>query len=154
MKNPSLCCDQDSGKIHPALKEYFGYILKKSAFRFKHEQEKALKSYDIFPQHIGILKILMMTPSINQITLGDEMGVDKATMVKFLDHLEKKKLVRRVVDPNDRRGKLIKITAPGQERLNEAGNALKDVTEAFLKPLSKSDRKVLHGMLLKLISSS
>lgn len=154
MKNAVPCYDQDSGKIHPALKEYFGYILKKSAFRFKHKQEEALKSYGLIPPHMAILKILMITPTINQITLGDELGVDKATMVKLLDKLEKKKLVRRVVDPNDRRGKLIEISASGQKKLVEMGAIMEGVTEDFLKPLNKAERKFLHEMLLKLISNS
>jgi DNA-binding MarR family transcriptional regulator len=152
-----LSCEQiesDPLKIHPALKEYFGYILKKSAILFKHMQEKALEPYDLIPPHIAILKILMITPALNQMTLSDELGIDKATMVKLIDHLEKKKLVRRVTDSKDRRGKLIEITPTGHKKFDEMANLMREVGDEFLAPLTKSQSKELHSLLLKLISRS
>lgn len=148
---PCYAQEVDSGKIHPALKEYFGYLLKKTAFRFKAQQEELLQQFKLSPPHIAILKVLWLTPSLNQMTIGDELGVDKATMVKLLDGLEKKKLIRRVMDPNDRRGKLIEITPMGQKKLDEMQKVMTDFTEEFLEPLTKAERKTLHELLLRLV---
>lgn len=148
-------CEQtvfDPLKIHPALKEYFGYSLKMTALRYKHKQEEALEPFGVYPQHMGILRILMMTSSLNQMALGDQLGIDKATMVKLIDHLEKKGFVRRIVDPSDRRGKLIEVTVKGEKKFAEVAIVMRQVSDEFLLPLTKKEKTLLHSMLIKLIS--
>lgn len=141
----------DSLTIHPVLKQYFGYSLNKCAARFKSLQIEALSPYGIIPQHMGILHILKASEPLNQASLGDEMGIDKATMVKLIDCLEQKKLVVRITDPNDRRGKLIQITPKGAEFLTKTSKVIQKVMEDFLKPLSRGESEVLKKTLSKLL---
>lgn len=144
----------DPKKIHPALKEYFGYCLKKTAMLYKSGQEEVLRPFKIQAPNMAVLRILIITPSLNQNTIADELGIDKATMVKLIDQLEKMKYVRRTVDPKDRRGKIIDITALGQKKFEEMAKVITEHGENFLSPLTKAERAELHKLLLKLISPS
>jgi hypothetical protein len=56
---------------------------------------------------------------------------DKNSVVKLVDSLEEKKLVRRVNSPDDRRRNLIKVTAKA-ERIKE------DVTDIALRAVEKT----------------
>ena len=44
---------------------------------------------------------------------------DKASVTRLVDHLEKRQLVHRVLDPLDRRQKLVHLTADGQQHYRE-----------------------------------
>ncbi len=43
----------------------------------------------VSPQ-FGILRLLQLLGPMSQITLGQDLGIDKASMVKFIDGIEKK----------------------------------------------------------------
>ena len=73
-------------------------------------------------------------------------------MTKRLDRLEASGLIRREVDPRDRRGKLIALTDEGRELIDRAVEGHLENEERLLSSLSRSERKqlaeLLRGMLL------
>lgn len=82
--------------------------------------------------------------------LAKEMMLSSSAMTNRLDRLEKRGLIRRSVDPNDRRA--LKIV------LSEAGFALADdivvshvkTEERMLGALSETERQQLRGLLAKI----
>jgi DNA-binding MarR family transcriptional regulator len=48
--------------------------------------------------------------AVRQIVLAERMGVEPMTLSGFIDRLEERHLVRRTVDPADRRARLIELT--------------------------------------------
>lgn len=46
--------------------------------------------------------------------VAEKMGKDKSAIVRMVDQLEKKELLRRVVDQNDRRKNLLFVTKKGE----------------------------------------
>ena len=95
---------KDEMKINPALREYFGYCFFKAGARLRLLMDEALQSHRMQCHHFGIMRVLKINTIISQIQLGDELGIDKASMVKLIDHLEKNKYVTRQTDTKDRRG--------------------------------------------------
>jgi DNA-binding MarR family transcriptional regulator len=85
--------------------------------------------------------------------LGQLLRIDPATMVWFIDHLEKKGLVQRGVHPKDRRAYLVELTSDGKTVLRQAARRLDRLEEEFLKPLSAAERKDLTRLLGKLFRS-
>lgn len=142
---------QDETKIHPVLSEYFGYSLYKANAWFRLLQNDALKMYDMQTFHLGILKVLEVSGPKSQIELGDELGIDKASMVKLIDHLESKKLVERHGHLTDRRIKSIVLTKNAKQLIKMCSQARGKVEKEFFKKLSTSEEKTfrrLVGMVL------
>ena len=64
-----------------------------------------------------------------------------------MDRLEAEGLVRRVDDPNDRRGVRASVTPLGVERQAAGAKQLAQVQKEFAKTLAATDREALVRML-------
>lgn len=150
-KNAECRIEPSVLKVHPLLKNYFGYCLYKSAMRLRSELDKAYENLHLIAPQCGILYLLEHTGDMSQIALGDELGIDKTSMVKLIDGLEKNKLVERRVDTVDRRVKLVSITKKGLKQLAEVRSIKKTVEDEFLKVLTPEERKSLESIMPKLL---
>lgn len=137
-------------RIHPALKDNFGYVFAKSAAVYRQRLSQALDPLGLLPPQMGILFILRVSEPLNQLTLGEELGIDKATMVRLIDGLEEKNLVTRESSTEDRRAKLVRITRAGREMAARLEKLRTTLESDFLAPLSESERKQLRTLIAKL----
>lgn len=146
---PLIC---DTPEVHPALREYFGYCFYKAALRLRASiTDTVIAGGLAFTQQLGILVILRSSEPINQVTLGQALGIDKATMVKLIDGLEKRKLVERLTGSHDRRTKRVRITPRGREFSLKLQAEVRQVEERFLSKLTAEEQRVLRGALPKLL---
>ena len=65
---------------------------------------------NITPEQFLVLDILWKEQSLSQQKIADIIQKDKNSVTKIIDSLDKKNLVRRVVDKNDRRINKIELT--------------------------------------------
>lgn len=135
-------------KVHPGLKSFFGYSLHKSGLilRGMMENHPLLLENELSGLHCGILYILKTGAVANQLTLGTELGIDKATIVKIIDKLEDQKLVKRVVDPKDRRSKLVSLTEKGKKFLEKVRLMRSELEEKAFATFSKEDEAHLRRL--------
>jgi len=89
-------------------------------------------------------------PASQQEVVG-RLGIDRTTMVAFLDTLEGKGLVSRRPDARDRRRNVIVLTAAGHDRLREGTQASDDAERRFLTPLTRPAAEQLRRALSSLI---
>ena len=136
--------------VHPVLKQYFGYCFGKAALKYKAMMTQKLESQGIVSPQLGILRLLQVLGPTSQIALGQDMGIDKASMVKFLDGLEKKKWIQRLPDSQDRRIKLVEVTTKGEEAIKKLTTLHLEVVKEFLSPLSKAEQEVLKDLVSRL----
>ena len=150
LENSPFAAETGYTGVHPALKTYFGYCFSKAVLKYKSLLTSGLEPFDIVSPQLGIMKLLSQSGPASQMALGQDMAIDKASMVKFIDGLEKKKWVRRVPDKKDRRIKSVEMTAKGNKMLQEISLVHARVAEEFLAPLTLEERKVLKGLLERL----
>lgn len=137
--------------VHPALKEYFSYRFYKIAMRLRAELNEALEQYGMISTHLGILRVLYKEGPASQADLGRGMGIDKASMVKFLDEMEKRGFIRRIAVKGDRRVKRISITPNGSAKLRAGTKKRSEVEKRFFSPLGRNELIALDRTLGKLI---
>ena len=142
---------QDETRVHPVLKEYVGYCLFKASAWLRSIQDAALKEHKVQSHHLGVLKVLEVSGRQSQIQLGDEMGFDKASMVKIIDHLEKQKLVERQPHPTDRRVKNVMITARGLKLIKTSGEVREKVEKQFFGDLTSDEQKIFRQLISRVI---
>lgn len=141
----------DETVVNPMLKGYFGYCLFKCSAKFRALMDESLSKYKIQVHHLGVLKLLELNGPSSQIKLGDDLGIDKATMVKMIDHLEKNKLVLRRVDPKDRRIKNIEMTAFGRRLFRNCHKVKLKAEKEFFKDLDPKQVESLKQILITLL---
>jgi DNA-binding MarR family transcriptional regulator len=140
--------------LHPALIPNFGYCFTKSALKFRKMLSDELEAIGIQLPHQAMMIVLGKAGPMNQISIGDEMGIDKATMVKLIDQLEESGFVRRNAHSNDRRVKVVELTAKGHAMLPKMAALRQKVESKYLSSLSKSEANELRRLIIKLVHAS
>lgn len=141
-------------KVHPGLKAFFGYSLYKAGITLRALMEdKHLYKYELAAPDCGILYVLHTGSVLNQLTLGQELGIDKATIVKIIDKLEKLKLVKRDVDPTDRRSKIVSLTTKGSAMLEKIKIIRSEVETEVFKQFTKEDEAQLRRLVPQLLEA-
>jgi DNA-binding MarR family transcriptional regulator len=90
---------------------------------------------------------------MNPTTLFNSVVLSSGAMTNRLDRLEEMGLVRRLPDPNDRRGRLVELTVKGRELVDKAATAHLANEERLLGGMSPTDRTKLADLLRKLLLS-
>src|SRR5260370_24443997 len=81
------------------------------------------------------------------------MMVTSGTMTNRIDRLAEKGLVRRIPDPEDRRGILVELTEQGRELIDSALIAHVANEALLLQPLSREEQHTLAALLRKWLAS-
>jgi DNA-binding MarR family transcriptional regulator len=85
--------------------------------------------------------------------LCKDLDVSTGAMTNRLDKLERRGLVCRAPDPQDRRGVLLELTATGRERLDEYIGAGAERERELLDDLTLREKQQLNRLLSKLLIS-
>jgi DNA-binding MarR family transcriptional regulator len=153
MSKKKLISEHVPNTVHPLFRSRLCYSLSKTGVLFRTILESSLKSYGLLPPQAGILHILIGYGEYNQNLLGQEMSIDKASMVKFIDGLEELGLVTRTTDPNDRRAKLLTLTTKGKKTQKKISELHANLEKEILKNLTASEVTQLKSILPKVLES-
>ena len=87
----------------------------------------------------------------SQRVLGERLRKDPADMVRLIDAAEANGVVRRDLDPHDRRRRTVSLTPEGESALAAATRTALRVQDELLAPLSAAERLTLHEFLERLL---
>jgi DNA-binding MarR family transcriptional regulator len=91
-------------------------------------------------------------PSTWQVSdLAEVFGVSLPAMSRAVDGLVKKELATRVEDPTDRRVRLVRITAAGNDLVDELTTVKRNGLEAFAATLTATQRRKLDAAVESLM---
>ncbi len=82
--------------------------------------------------------------------LAKDMMLSTSAMTNRLDRLEKRGLVKRAMDPNDRRGLRIILTDAGTALADEMVVTHVETEERLLAPLDEAERMQIRALLSKI----
>jgi len=108
-----------------------------------------LRSY-----HYRLLAALEEWGPVSQADLARSTGVDRSDVVSVLGELERRGLVDRTVDPDNRRRNIVSITRAGSEQLEALDRVIDEVQDQVLAPLSQNERRQLTKLLHKLVDAN
>ena len=121
------------------LSEIFKGIKKKVA-----KQTETRLTIDQF----GLLYVLnQQKQDVIQKGVAETMGKDKSVILRIIDSLEEKGLVRRVVDMNDRRKNQILVTKKGLQTIDQYLAIEFQAKEDLLDGVSQSDVDTFYRVL-------
>ncbi|MCD0483930.1 MarR family winged helix-turn-helix transcriptional regulator [Streptacidiphilus sp. ASG 303] len=115
----------------------------------------AFAEHGLEPWEFDVLTALRRAGEPYQLSPGQLLTqtlVTSGTMTNRIDRLAEKGLVRRLPDPGDRRGVLVRLTASGRDRADEALAGLLGHERALLAELAPGRRRELAGLLRELVA--
>jgi len=103
------------------------------------------------PSAWGLLSTLVESGPLTQIELATATATDRTAMTYLLDELERRALVERVRNPDDRRSYLVHLTPQGEQTQAEAAADLAKQADTLLKPLNAAERNKLIDLLTRVV---
>ena len=102
---------------------------------------------NITPIQYGLLSALADLPGLDQLSLAEEIGIDRANVADVLSRLENRGLVIRTVSTRDNRRKLCALTEQGLAFVRKHYENMHRAQDRLLRPLKPADRAEFMRLL-------
>jgi DNA-binding MarR family transcriptional regulator len=122
--------------------------------RMRKAQKATLREHGLTPEEWGVLTKLRLGSDACRSSPGDlanDLELSSGAMTSRLDRLQEAGLVRRLPDPDDRRGVVVELTEKGYEAWDLAANVQGRREAFFARTLTKPEQKQLNTLLRKLL---
>lgn len=110
-----------------------------------------LAEFALTPGQYGALLLIGQHPGLDQCTLAEAIGLDRSTTGAIVTRLAARGLVARSVNPADRRGRILRLTAAGGRVLGRARRAARRAQRRLLAPLAAAQRESFVNELVRLV---
>jgi DNA-binding MarR family transcriptional regulator len=136
--------------------ESAGYLLWRLARLFNVTLSEAIEGSGL---HMGNVLVLATLRAQRELDRGDRLtqtqlgritGIEKSSLVLFLDALEQDGWVRRLPHPSDRRAHIVALTEDGERRFQAVGLALYRQQQDNLSALNAAEQAQLADLLARL----
>ena len=132
-----------------------GLLLTDVARLLRRRLDVALEQVDtgLTPAEARAINIIRRMPGRRQGVLAELMGIEPMSLVGHLDRLEQGGIIRRIVDPADRRARIIELTDAAIPVLLRIDEALALVRAELTAGLNETQAEQLHALLQHVKSS-
>jgi DNA-binding MarR family transcriptional regulator len=97
-----------------------------------------------------MLRKIASDPGISQQDLAEHLGIMPSRMVAFIDELERKRIVKRSRNTEDRRNYALALTTDGRLALRELSHVAADHEQALCAALSEEEKLQLGDLLRRI----
>jgi MarR family transcriptional regulator, lower aerobic nicotinate degradation pathway regulator len=109
--------------------------------------------FGVTPVQFAALQAVQNAPGTDQRTLARTIGFDTSTIAGVIDRLEARGLMLRSASAQDRRVRLLTLTAAGEQLLADVLPSMRRAQERILAPLPAHERGEFMRMLAVLIAN-
>ncbi|HLU63907.1 MAG TPA: MarR family transcriptional regulator [Protaetiibacter sp.] len=133
------------------LTEETNFLAVKTAVRGSKLANDALGAYGLRVRSYSVLALAVCEVAVTQRDLAAALSLDPSQVVSLVDDLEASGLVRRVVDPSDRRSRVIQATSAGRDSYLRARVATAEAEARQLEALTPLERETLRDLLARVV---
>jgi DNA-binding MarR family transcriptional regulator len=143
-------------EIHAFHEQSFGYALAQLSRLFHDSLASTLDGTGLHLGHVLLLATLRAQrelhgeSTLTQTRLAEATGIEKSSLVLFLDALEHGGWVERCRHPRDRRAHIVHLTDEGARRFEQVGLGLYRQQQANLAPLDEAEQAAMLEMMNRL----
>ena len=116
--------------------------------------QERFAGHDLRKPHYGVLATLADLGPASQGRLADRLCLDRSDLVTVLDELEGRGLVTRTSDATDRRRKIVRLTAAGEQLLGGLDDLVFAADDELLAGLSDDERATLVALLQRVLPAA
>lgn len=131
------------------------YLIKRAEIESASRMGKALEAYNITPIQFTVLYFVDYDKGdLSSAQLSRRFSMTPQSMNELVGVLEKKKLLKKTVDPSHRRILRLSLTTKGKKLLSDCNATLDSVEEILLKGLSPTETQTLRNLIGKILEAS
>ncbi len=141
--------------LDSAAKHLTGRVIRLASL-FQRAYSEAFAPLGLSEGDYGVLVSLRRAGAPHRLTPSDLARSQMMTsggMTAAIDRLERKGLVSRLPNPNDRRGSLVELTEEGRDAVDRAMELHAVVESQLVGALTATERRTLEQLLRKLLLS-
>jgi DNA-binding MarR family transcriptional regulator len=101
----------------------------------------------VIPADVGLLRMIATQPGRSQQSLAEELGVVPSRIVALVDSLERKGLIERQRNPQDRRNYALRLTTEGTHVMTQMRGLGSAHEDEILGGLNDTQRRQLARLL-------
>lgn len=148
-----------SARLFATLEQEVFFNLQRAADLLMQDLEDLLKPHQLSPTQHNVLRILRASRATRGKGLAcheitERMSTHDPDMTRLLDRLEKRRLLTRVRQKNDRRVILVRITADGLGLLRSLDDAVRASHKRHLGHLGDRRLRLLNRLLAHALEGS
>lgn len=128
-------------EIEDSVMPYIGKAMKFADMYICSEMAK--EGFNLSRIQIVMLKILYQQGALPQSDLAFLTERDKASLTRLINTMEKKNLVARIPNPDDKRINMVHLTTNGEKLLTEVRPIMKRIIGEMQNGLSENDVSVV-----------
>jgi DNA-binding MarR family transcriptional regulator len=112
------------------------------------------QAHGVTPVQYAALHQVGATPGVDQRTLARAIGLDTSTVAGVVDRLEARGLMQRSTSADDKRVRLLGLSAAGQALLAAIEPDMRLAQERILAPLAEPERAEFMRLLRALVDAN
>lgn len=132
------------------LHDLLGYLIHRTDVKMTNYFTKVLKPYGITPEQWSIISVLSSQRGTTQKDLAEAIDKNQTTVVRMIHSMERKSIVKKVFNEQDRRSHYLFLTEKGEEIKKTILSVVKDAHHVVSSNLSKGEIQQLKSLLNKL----
>ncbi|APC39243.1 MarR family winged helix-turn-helix transcriptional regulator [Clostridium estertheticum] len=131
------------------------YLIIKASRHLKNKLDKALKEFDITAAQFSvIIQIHSSDHPITAAEIAQNLGSDRPTISGVIHRLEKKGIVLKIDNPDDKRSSYLEIYKESNKLINKIKVISDELTINIFSIYSKEETKLFTEMIFKLIEGT
>lgn len=115
---------------------------------------EVLEPFELDPSFYSVLVELSDQPGIDQRRLGEALGIDRTSIGEIVDELERRGLIDRRVDPDDRRARVLCLNKKGDALRLKIRPSMQAAQERFVAPLTAGERALFLDLLYRVVAGN
>jgi len=133
-------------------RSHLAFLIHDVAKRLRLEFGRRAAHFDLTPAQARCLVFLEFRPGASLKALAAALEVQSMSVLRVVDGLEERRMLRRETDPEDRRALRIFLTKAGEAGAARVWRALDEIIADACSGMSAADRKTLKTSLMQLTS--
>ncbi|MEQ7049848.1 MarR family transcriptional regulator [Paenibacillaceae sp. P-4] len=130
-----------------------GFLIHRTDVKMTNYFTKQLKPYEMTPEQWSIISVLDGDRPTTQKELAEAIDRDQSTVVRMIHSLEKKEIVKRIVNDTDKRSHNLYLSDKGILLKSELLPVVIEAHKHVTRYLSEDEFQVLESLLEKLYAS-
>jgi DNA-binding MarR family transcriptional regulator len=116
--------------------------------------DEVTRPFNLSPVEFAVVAAIEDEPGLDQRRLANRLAIDTVSTSKILDRLERLRLVRRTVNSDDRRARVLSLTPRGREVRVKIGVGFRVAHEKIMAPLSLDEQRCFVELLVRLVEGN
>jgi DNA-binding MarR family transcriptional regulator len=129
---------------------HLAFLIHDVAKRLRQEFGRRAARIELTLSQARCLVFLAVRPGASLKALASALEVQPMSVLRVVDGLEQRKMLRRETDPADRRALKLFLTKAGEAGVERVWQALDEIVADACAGMSSSDRKTLKNSLMSL----